>query len=212
MRYKWFTCNVLHLNSNGVCNIIFYISIINFLAFFSICVDQIRQDNITRGGEGYLGIKCTLPVKEQGVLSRFFGLVVSTCAVDRLARLAHPCFSTNISFMIFSYEQYRFIFCIAVCFCCLSTAHTSTLQSTLSISVEMLHWTADVASRRRLQSAVTSTLVLPLTRRSTLGDRAFPVAASCAWNSLPASVRDIQSLPAFCQKLKLTLFSDSFAS
>ena len=36
----------------------------------------------------------------------------------------------------------------------------------------------------------TSTLVLPLTRRSTLGDRAFPVAASRAWNSLPASVRD----------------------
>ena len=55
------------------------------------------------------------------------------------------------------------------------------------------------------------TLVLPLTRRSTLGDRAFPVAASRAWNSLPASVRDTQSLPAFRQKLKLTLFSDSFA-
>ena len=51
-----------------------------------------------------------------------------------------------------------------------------------------------------------------LQRRSTLGDRAFPVAASRAWNSLPASVRDIQSLPAFRQKLKLTLFSDSFAS
>ena len=77
---------------------------------------------------------------------------------------------------------------------------------------EMLHRTADVASRRRLRSAATSTLVLPLTRRSTLGDRAFPVAASRAWNSLPAFVRDIQSLPAFRQKLKLTLFSDSFAS
>ena len=77
---------------------------------------------------------------------------------------------------------------------------------------EMRHRTADVASRRRLQSAATLTLVLPLTRRSTLGDRAFPVAASRARNSLPASVRDIQSLPAFHQKLKLTLFSDSFAS
>ena len=74
------------------------------------------------------------------------------------------------------------------------------------------HWTADVSSRRRLRSAATSTLVLTLTRRSTLGDRAFPVAASRKWNSLPASVRDIQSLPAFRQKLKLTLFSDSFAS
>jgi len=74
--------------------------------------------------------------------------------------------------------------------------------------IEMLHRTADVASRRCLRSAVTSTLFLLLTRRSTLGDRVFPVAASRAWNSLPASVRDIQSLPAFCQKLKLTLFSD----
>ena len=42
---------------------------------------------------------------------------------------------------------------------------------------EMLHQTADVASRRRLRSAATSTLVLPLTRRSTLSDCAFPVAA-----------------------------------
>ena len=47
---------------------------------------------------------------------------------------------------------------------------------------------------------------------NTLGDRTFPVAASRTWNSLPTSVRDIQSLPAFRQKLKLTLFSDSFAS
>ena len=76
---------------------------------------------------------------------------------------------------------------------------------------EMVHRTADVASRRRLWSAATSTLVLPLTRRSTLGDCAFLVAASCTWR-LSASVRDIQSLPAFRQKLKLTLFSDSFAS
>ena len=55
-------------------------------------------------------------------------------------------------------------------------------------------------------------LLVHVTRRSTLDDRTFPVAASRAWNSLPASVRDIQSLPAFRQKLKLTLFSDSFAS
>jgi len=64
---------------------------------------------------------------------------------------------------------------------------------------KMLHRTADVASRRRLRSAATSTLVSPVTHRSTLDDRAFQVAASRAWNSLSASVRDIQSLPAFRQ-------------
>jgi len=101
-------------------------------------------------------------------------------------------------------ERIQFRLCVLMQ-CCLHGSAPPYLA-------EMLHRTADVGSRRRLRSAATSTLVLPLTRRSTLGDCAFPVAASCAWNSLPASVRDVQSLPAFRQKLKLTLFSDSFAS
>jgi len=37
---------------------------------------------------------------------------------------------------------------------------------------------AEVTSRRRLRSASSSTLVVPATRRSTLGDRAFVVATS----------------------------------
>ena len=64
--------------------------------------------------------------------------------------------------------------------------------------------------RRRLRSASTSTIVVPLTRRATIGNRAFPAAASPAWNSLPTSVREIQSLPAFRRKLKTTLFAISF--
>lgn len=75
---------------------------------------------------------------------------------------------------------------------------------------EMLQLTADVLPRRRLRSAATSTLVVPPTRRSTLGDRAFPAAASRAWNSLPVSVRDTHSPSAFRRTLKTTLFSDSF--
>jgi len=51
--------------------------------------------------------------------------------------------------------------------------------------VETLQLTADVQGRRRLRSASTSTLVVPATRRATIGDRAFPAAASRAWNSLP---------------------------
>ena len=75
---------------------------------------------------------------------------------------------------------------------------------------ETLQSTADVQGRRRLRSASTSTLVVPLTRRATIGDRAFPAAASRAWNSLLTSVREIQSLPAFCRKLKTALFAVSF--
>jgi len=44
------------------------------------------------------------------------------------------------------------------------------------------------------------------TNRSTLGDRAFPVAASRAWNGLPSSVTAASSLSAFRQELKTFLF------
>ena len=41
---------------------------------------------------------------------------------------------------------------------------------------------------------------------STLGARSFYAAAPCLWNSLPAELRDIQSLCSFKQKLKTHLF------
>ena len=66
------------------------------------------------------------------------------------------------------------------------------------------------SSCSRLPSAATSTLVVPATRRRTLGDRAFPVAAARAWNSLPSFVRYEQSLAAFRRQLKTVLFRTSF--
>ena len=41
-------------------------------------------------------------------------------------------------------------------------------------------------------------------------NRAFPVAAARAWNSLPSFVRDEQSLAAFRRQLKTVLFRTSF--
>ena len=41
---------------------------------------------------------------------------------------------------------------------------------------------------------------------STIGARSFYAAAPCLWNSLPAELRDIQSLCSFKQKLKTHLF------
>ena len=70
--------------------------------------------------------------------------------------------------------------------------------------------TPDVDTRRRLRSADTTILVVPSTRRSTLGDRAFPVASARAWNSLPSSVRNAPSLTTFCRELKTVLFRSSF--
>ena len=48
--------------------------------------------------------------------------------------------------------------------------------------------TADVPGRRALRSAGTNQLVVPPVRLSTVGSRAFPVAAAQIWNSLPKHV------------------------
>jgi len=47
---------------------------------------------------------------------------------------------------------------------------------------------ADISSRQRLRSSSKSALIVPPTRLSTVGDRAFPTAASRIWNSLPLHV------------------------
>jgi len=48
-------------------------------------------------------------------------------------------------------------------------------------------------------------------RLGELGDRAFPAAATRAWNALPSSVRTIPSLMSFRRELKSTLFNISFS-
>ena len=75
---------------------------------------------------------------------------------------------------------------------------------------DSLHLTADVDTHRRLLSADGLTLLVPATNRSTLGDRAFPVAGARAWNALPSSIRNAPSLDVFCRKLKTALFEKSF--
>ena len=71
---------------------------------------------------------------------------------------------------------------------------------------ESLHRTSNVDTRRRLRSADSAMLVVPSTRRSTLGDPAFPVASARAWNSLPSSVRNALPLTTFRRELKTVLF------
>jgi len=66
-----------------------------------------------------------------------------------------------------------------------------------------LQCVADLDARRCLRSASTSTLVVPVTRLSTVGDRAFPVAAARVWNSLPADVISSPSLSTFKRRLNL---------
>ena len=67
-----------------------------------------------------------------------------------------------------------------------------------------------VVVSRRLRSRTTSALLVPSTQRTTLGDRAFSVAAARAWNALPDSVRTSSSYMALRRQLKTLLFKASF--
>ena len=99
-------------------------------------------------------------------------------------------------------ERVQFRLCVLVYRCLSGTAPPYLAES--------LRQSADVEQLRRLRSAVTPTLIVPSTRRVTLGDRAFPVAAARAWNALPASVRAASSLALFRRDLKTALFTESY--
>jgi len=61
---------------------------------------------------------------------------------------------------------------------------------------------ARMEPRQRLRSSSSPALVLPATRRSSLGDRAFLVAAARAWNSLSSTVTAASTLHSFRRDLK----------
>ena len=65
-------------------------------------------------------------------------------------------------------------------------------------------------NRRRLRSSSSDLLTVRPTRLATMGDRAFPVAGSRLWNSLPHDVTSAPTLPVFCSRLKTYLFQLSF--
>ena len=69
---------------------------------------------------------------------------------------------------------------------------------------------ADVSGRPALGSAGSNRLRIPPFKLSTIGSRAFPVAAAQFWISLPDNVMSANSLSAFRQQLKHTLFQQSF--
>jgi len=75
---------------------------------------------------------------------------------------------------------------------------------------DSLRPTSDIVARRCLRSADTTTLQVPSTRRATLGDRAFPVTAARAWNSLPLETRACSSLLIFRRDTKSHLFCQSY--
>jgi len=69
---------------------------------------------------------------------------------------------------------------------------------------------ADCDALRRLRSASSSLLSVHRTRLSTIGDRAFPVAAARVWNGLPHHVTPAPPLAVFRSRLKTHLFTRCF--
>jgi len=71
---------------------------------------------------------------------------------------------------------------------------------------------SDLRSRQKLCSASTAALVVPVTRYSTLRDRAFTVIAAKLWNALPGDITSATSLLTFRHKLKTFLFRWSYGA
>ena len=90
---------------------------------------------------------------------------------------------------------------IVIFFLCAFTMAPSYLAGEFLQSV-------DLTTRTRLRSA--SSLFIRRARLSTVGDRAFPVAAARVWNSLPRHVTSVPSLSVYCSRLKSHLFKQSF--
>ena len=90
-------------------------------------------------------------------------------------------------------ERIQFRLCV-VAFRCLN-------ESAPPYLAESVRRSADVEGRRHLRLSTIMTLVVPSVQRLTLGDRAFPVAASRAWNSLPPAIRTVSSFTSFRQQL-----------
>jgi len=70
--------------------------------------------------------------------------------------------------------------------------------------------TADDPGRRALRSAGTAFCVVPPVRLSTVGSRAFPVAAAQIWNSLPEHIVSAPTLQSFRRHLKTFSLQQSF--
>ena len=73
-----------------------------------------------------------------------------------------------------------------------------------------LNCVADVSGWRSLCDSGINRLVVPPFRLSTVGSRAFPVAAAKIWNALPDSLVSMTSLQTFRRHLKTFLFQRSF--
>ena len=94
-----------------------------------------------------------------------------------------------------------------------TAARLPVSSTALSYLAEKFHQSSAVEAHQRLRSASSSSLVVHRTRLSTIGNRAFPIAASRLRNTLPPqNVTSASSLTVSTSRLKTYLFNRSFSS
>ena len=150
----------------------------------------------TRGSSRLPGISGYLQDRLQSVLNAAARLVYSRRTSEHTTPLLRELHWLRVP------ERIQFRLCVLAYHCVHGTAPAYLTESLRLIS--------EIVARRRLRSVDSPTLLVPSTRRSTLGDRAFPVAAARAWNSLPPQTRAAFSILTFRRETKSHLFRQSF--
>ena len=143
------------------------------------------------------GTPMYLQQRLQSVLNAAARLVFSARRSDHITPLLQELHWLRVP------ERIQFRLCVLAYRCLHGTAPSYIADDT--------RLTSGIEACRRLRSSSASTMTVPPVRRTTLGGRAFPVAAARAWNSLPPGVRTAGSLQSFRKNLKTHLFRFSFA-
>jgi len=142
------------------------------------------------------GVLAGLPASQlsrlQSVLHAAARLIYSVCRYDHVTPLLQQLHWLSVP------ERVTFKLCVMV-FRCLHGIGPEYFSEDFTL-------VSEIQSRQRLRSASSTDVVVPATRWSSLGDRAFPVAGARAWNALPASVTAAPSLSSFRRLLKTFLF------
>ena len=142
------------------------------------------------------GISGRLLARLQSVLNAAATLVFKTRMREPITPLFRELHWLRVS------ERIEFRLCVLAYRCIQCTAPPYLASG--------FHRTTENPACRSLRSADTTSLPVPSTRRATLGDRAFFVAAPRTWNSLSPALRGTTSLVTFHGDLKAVLFRKSF--
>jgi len=140
----------------------------------------INSDHCIHLVQGWLLQCCTVGLPKcdidrlQSIINAAAHLTSDSCRYDQVTPLLNDLHWFRVP------EHITYKLCVLVYNCLHGTA-PQYLQ-------DIIQPVAEVTSCHRLRSAFSSALVVPATRRSLLGDRAFAVAGPCTWNSLPEFV------------------------